>query len=267
MERFHSLWQTLQTTSFDVLPIVAVLLSFQWLVLRRRIVNLTRVLLGFLLVLVGLSFFLEGLDRALFPLGKLMAEQLTAPNLLNPESGDGDFGWMQYGWVYGFAFCIGFASSIAEPSVMAVAIKASEVSGGTIDPGSLRIAVAFGAALGITLGAFRIVSGIPIQYFIIPGYLLILFQTWLAPREIVALAYDSGGVTTSTVTVPLVTALGLGLASDIPGRNPMLDGFGLIAFTCLFPIMTVLGYAQLSEFRLRHSQRSADNRNREESDP
>ena len=174
---------------------------------------------------------------------------------------------MQYGWVYGFAFCIGFASSIAEPSVMAVAIKASEVSGGTIDPGTLRIAVAFGAALGITLGAFRIVTGIPIQYFIIPGYLLILFQTWLAPREIVALAYDSGGVTTSTVTVPLVTALGLGLASHIPGRNPMLDGFGLIAFTCLFPIMTVLGYAQLSELRRRLGQRSAGNRNREESDP
>jgi hypothetical protein len=267
MERFHSLWQTLQTTSFDVLPIVAVLLSFQLLVLRRRIVNLPRVLLGFVFVLLGLSFFLEGLDRALFPLGKLMAQQLTAPELLNQDNATDGISWAQYGWVYGFAFSIGFASSIAEPSVMAVAIKASEVSGGTIDPGSLRVAVAFGAALGITLGTFRIVSGIPIQYFIIPGYLLILFQTWLAPRDIVALAYDSGGVTTSTVTVPLVTALGLGLASHIPGRNPMLDGFGLIAFTCLFPIMTVLGYAQLSEFRRRHRSRSTDDRDQDESDP
>ena len=267
MERFYSLWQTLQTTSFDVLPIIAVLLSFQWLVLRRRIVNLPRVLLGFVLVLVGLSFFLEGLDRALFPLGKLMAQQLTAPNVLNVGNADADgIRWMQYVWVYAFAFSIGFASSIAEPSVMAVAIKASEVSGGTIDPGSLRVAVAFGAALGITLGAFRIVSGIPIQYFIIPGYLLILFQTWLAPREIVALAYDSGGVTTSTVTVPLVTALGLGLASHIPGRNPMLDGFGLIAFTCLFPIMTVLGYAQLSNFRRRHRKLSTNSHGQDQSD-
>ena len=267
MERFVSLWQTLQTTSFDVLPIIAVLLSFQWLVLRRRIANLPRVLLGFLLVLLGLSFFLEGLDRALFPLGKLMAQQLTSPDLLNPGNVADGLDWARYGWVYAFAFSIGFASSIAEPSVLAVAIKASDVSGGTINPGSLRVAVAFGAALGITIGSFRIVSGIPIQYFIIPGYLLILFQTWLAPREIVALAYDSGGVTTSTVTVPLVTALGLGLASHIPGRNPMLDGFGLIAFTCLFPIMTVLGYAQLGEFRRRRLKQLTQSKNAYESEP
>jgi Protein of unknown function (DUF1538) len=266
MERLDSLWQTLQTTSFDVLPIIAVLLSFQWLVLRRRIANLPRVLLGFLLVLLGLSFFLEGLDRALFPLGKLMAQQLTSQDLLKLDNTADGLDWAQYGWVYAFAFSIGFASSIAEPSVLAVAIKASEVSGGTINPGSLRVAVAFGAALGITMGTFRIVSGLPIQYFIIPGYLLILIQTWLAPRDIVALAYDSGGVTTSTVTVPLVTALGLGLATHIPGRNPMLDGFGLIAFTCLFPIMTVLGYAQLSEFRRRHIKLSVEHRSQDDSD-
>ena len=255
---YLSLWSTLLSTLTDVLPITFILLVFQAFVLRRRIANFTKVILGFVLVVLGLTFFLEGLERALFPIGKLMAQQLTTPEFLGLASADAERTWRDYGWVYVFAFTIGFASSIAEPSVMAVAIKASEVSGGTIQPDGLRVAIALGAAIGIALGAFRIVAGIPVQHFIIPGYVLVLIQTWLAPRNIVALAYDSGGVTTSTVTVPLVTALGLGLSSHIPGRNPMVDGFGAIALTCLFPIMTVLGYAQIGQWRARRATQSGD---------
>lgn len=250
-----SIGATLLATLKEILPIIAILFGVQILVLRRRIPKLKRVLTGFLFVLLGLAFFLEGLERALFPLGKLMAEQLTAPGFLGLSGAEAEVDWRQYGWVYLFAFAIGFATSIAEPSVLAVALKASEVTGGAIGAGSLRIAVAFGAAIGITMGVFRIISGIPLQHFIVPGYALVLIQTWFAPRNIIALAYDSGGVTTSTVTVPLVTALGLGLSSHVPGRSPMLDGFGLIALTCLFPIMTVLGYAQISTWRIRRAAR------------
>ena len=129
-----------------------------------------------------------------------------------------------------------------------MSIKANQVSAGAIKPWGLRIAVAIGVAVGIALGAFRIVTGTPLHYYIITGYVFVLIQTWFAPRTIIALAYDSGGVTTSTVTVPLVAALGLGLASTVPGRSPLLDGFGLIAFASLFPIITVLGYAQLAQW-------------------
>lgn len=267
MERLHSLWQTLQATSVDVLPIAAVLLTFQLLVLRRRIANLPQVLMGFLFVLIGLTFFLEGLEKALFPLGKLMAQQLTDPDFIAPTDHLGAPTWQHYSWVYLFAFAIGFATTIAEPSLLAVAMKARQVSGGSIQPWGLRVAVALGVAIGITLGVFRIVTGTPLHYYIIAGYLVVLTQTWFAPRSIIALAYDSGGVTTSTVTVPLVAALGLGLASHIPGRNPMLDGFGLIAFASLFPIMTVLGYAQLGEFSRHRLERLPQEDNPDESDP
>ena len=135
------------------------------------------------------------------------------------------------------------------PTSRSVAIKAKEVAGGAISIWGLRIAVAIGAGLGIALGTFRIVTGAPLHYFIITGYVIVIIQTAFAPKSIIALAYDSGGVTTSTVTVPLVAALGLGLASTVPGRSALLDGFGLIAFTCLFPIITVMGYAQISEWR------------------
>lgn len=248
-----SLWASLLATIDDVLPIVGILVGFQVLVLRRSIPNLRRVLLGFLLVLLGLACFLEGLERALFPLGRLMAEQLTAPDFLGIVGGetDGTEHWERYAWVYLFAFAIGFSTAIAEPSLIAVAIKGHQVSAGAIHPWGLRIAVAIGAAVGLALGTYRIVTGTPLHYYIISGYVVVLVQTWFAPRTIIALAYDSGGVTTSTVTVPLVAALGLGLASNIPERNPLLDGFGLIAFTCLFPIMTVMAYAQLSGFFTR----------------
>jgi hypothetical protein len=244
-----SLWTSFLSTIDDVLPIIAILVGFQVLILRRSLPNLKQMLLGFLLVLLGLAFFLEGLERALFPLGKLMAEQLTAPEFLGLTGEEASIGehWREFVWVYLFAFAIGFSTTIAEPSLIAVAIKAHQVSAGAINPWGLRIAVAIGVAVGIALGAYRIVTGTPLHYYIITGYIVVLAQTWFAPRSIIAVAYDSGGVTTSTVTVPLVAALGLGLSSNIPGRNPLLDGFGLIAFASLFPIMTVLAYAQLSE--------------------
>lgn len=258
-DQLLSLWTTFLATLDDALPIVAILVGFQALVLRRPLPNLRRLLLGGVFVLLGLAFFLEGLERALFPLGKLMAAQLTAPEFLGLASADLDArqDWRAYGWVYVFAFAIGFATTVAEPSLIAVAIKANQVSGGTVGVWGLRIAVAIGVAIGITVGSFRIVTGTPLHYYIIVGYVLVLIQTWRAPRAIVPLAYDSGGVTTSTVTVPLVTALGLGLSSQIPGRSPILDGFGLIAFASLLPIMTVMGYAQLTDWFTRRVRRRA----------
>lgn len=253
-----SLWYSLVSTLDDVLPILGILVGFQILVLRRPIPNLRQVAFGFLLVLLGLAFFLEGLERALFPLGKLMAEQLTNPEFLGLDPADSAalVDWRSYAWVYLFAAAIGFATTVAEPSLIAVAIKANQVSGGTIGIWGLRIAVAIGVAIGIALGAFRIITGTPLHYYIITGYVLVLTQTWFAPRSIIALAYDSGGVTTSTVTVPLVAALGLGLSSHIPGRNPLLDGFGLIAFASLFPIMTVIAYAQLTQWTNRRNKQN-----------
>ena len=147
-----------------------------------------------------------------------------------------------------FAFCIGFSTTMAEPSLIAVALKASEISTGAISPLGLRVAVALGVAVGVGLGAFRIVMGIPLEYFIIGGYIFLMAQTYFAPKFIVPLAYDSGGVTTSTVTVPLVVALGIGLAANVPGRSPLIDGFGLIAFASLFPIISVLGYAMIGAY-------------------
>jgi hypothetical protein len=250
---------TLVATVRDVLPIAVILFGFQFLVLRRRIPHLKRVLSGFGFVLVGLAFFLLGLEEALFPIGKLMAQQLTDPAFLGIDvaaiSDEVAKHWYAYYWVYIFAFMIGFATTVAEPSLIAVAIKASEVSGGAIQPWGLRIAVAIGVAVGISLGAFRIVTGTPLHFYIIAGYIVVIIQTIFAPRSIIALAYDSGGVTTSTVTVPLVAALGLGLSATVPGRNPLLDGFGLIAFASLFPIITVMGYAQLGEWQARRKRK------------
>jgi hypothetical protein len=184
-----------------------------------------------------------------------MAEQLTAPVFIYGATGaiPQTPHWMEYLWVYVFAAAIGFSTTIAEPSLIAVAIKAEQVSAGTITVWGLRIAVAIGVAIGIALGTYRIVTGTPLHWYIIVGYIIVVIQTAYAPKTIVPLAYDSGGVTTSTVTVPLVAALGLGLASTIPGRSPVLDGFGLIAFASLFPMITVMAYAQIGRWR---SQRS-----------
>ncbi len=255
MEELKVILETVLTTVRDVLPIAAIIFGFQIFVIRRPIPHLRRVLAGFAYVLVGLSLFLIGLEEALFPLGKLMAEQLTDPAFILGEGVVRALQWHDYWWVYLFAFAIGFSTTVAEPSLIAVAIKAQEVSGGAISVWGLRTAVAIGVAIGIALGTYRIVSGTPLHYYIIAGYIVVIIQTIYAPKMIIALAYDSGGVTTSTVTVPLVTALGLGLASTVPGRSPMLDGFGLIAFASLFPIMSVMGYAQLSHWRARRVAR------------
>ena len=251
------IWDTTRSTLLDVLPIAVIIGGFQLFVIRRRVPNLGRVLVGFVYVLLGLSLFLVGLQEALFPIGKLMASQLTDPAFIRgdqatPESSP--LFWYEYWWTYVFAAAIGFSTTIAEPSLIAVAIKASKVSGGTVGVWGLRLAVAVGVAFGIALGTFRIVTGTPLQWYIIAGYLIVMVQTTFCPKAIIALAYDSGGVTTSTVTVPLVTALGLGLASTVPGRSPLLDGFGLIAFASLCPIMTVMAYAQISEWRLEHKK-------------
>jgi hypothetical protein len=238
-----------------VLPLVVILLGFQLLVLRKPIPRLRQVLSGFGYVLAGLVLFLVGLEKALFPLGKLMAEQLTDPLFVHGATlaaGERP-AWHAYHWVYLFAAAIGFATTIAEPALIAVALKAHQVSGGAIGVRGLRVAVAIGVALGITLGALRIVTGTPLYLYISAGYVLVIVQTLYAPRMIVALAYDSGGVTTSTVTVPLVAALGLGLAGTVPGRSALLDGFGLIAFASLLPIMSVLAYAQLSAWCARRA--------------
>ncbi|MEM7354264.1 MAG: DUF1538 domain-containing protein [Acidobacteriota bacterium] len=247
MEGLMHLLRPLALTVRDVLPIAAVVVGFQLLVIRKPIANLRKVTIGFVYVVVGLSLFMVGLESALFPLGRIMAEQLTDPAFLAARAPiDQPLHWTSFYWVYCFAFLIGFSTTIAEPSLMAVAIKANEVSGGAIGIWGLRVAVAVGVAIGIALGTFRIVAGHPIHYYIIAGYVVVIVQTRFAPKLIVPLAYDSGGVTTSTVTVPLVAALGLGLSEAVPGRDPLIDGFGLIAFASVFPIMSVLGYAQLA---------------------
>jgi len=256
---WQELWQTLIDTLGDVAPIAAIVVVFQFVVIRRPLANPGRVLAGFAYVLVGLTLFLVGLEKALFPLGRVMAQQLTHNDFLHgPGAAMQAVHWADYLWVYVFAFAIGFSTTIAEPSLLAVAIKANQVSGGAIGIWGLRIAVALGVAVGISLGTFRIVTGLPIHYFIIVGYIVVVIQTFFAPRMIIPLAYDSGGVTTSTVTVPLVAALGLGLAETVPGRNVLIDGFGLIAFASLFPMMSVMAYAQLSALRTGGPRRSHD---------
>ena len=234
----------------DISPILALVIFFQLVVLKQPIPHLKRVIQGGIYVVFGLAFFLVGLEKALFPLGKIMASQLSDPEFIGKSGIELSF-WGSYYWIYIFAALIGFATTIAEPSLIAVALKASEVSAGTINQWSLRIIVALGVAFALALGTFRIVTGTPLYIYIIAGYVVVVIQTIFAPRKLIALAYDSGGVTTSTVTVPLVAALGLGLSSAVPGRNPALDGFGLIAFASLFPIITVLGYAQVVELKTR----------------
>jgi hypothetical protein len=234
----------------DVLPIAIFLFAFQLLVIRERMRNWKQILVGFAFVVVGLGLFLVGLEETLFPLGRMMAKQLTDPDFLQVAAGSAAaLVWQDYYWVYIFALAIGISTTLAEPALIAVAMKASDVSGGAIGVWGLRIAVAIGVGIGVALGCFRIITGLPLHYFIAAGYLVVILQTAMAPKLIVPLAYDSGGVTTSTVTVPLITALGLGLSESVPGRSPLLDGFGLVAFASLFPIISVLAYGQLANIR------------------
>ncbi len=263
MDLIVSSLATIFATGADVLPIVIFIFLFQTLVIRQPLPNFKRLLAGLGFVIIGLGLFLIGLEQALFPLGREMAAQLTSPEAL---VGDGVRDWTSYLWVYAFALAIGFATTIAEPALLAVSMKAHDVSGGAIHVWGLRVAVALGVAVGVALGTYRIITGTPLQYFIMVAYVVVVIQTILAPKLIIALAYDSGGVTTSTVTVPLITALGLGLAETIPGRSPLLDGFGLVAFASVFPIIAVLTYAQLSEWKERRAAKQRDKKEREDSD-
>jgi hypothetical protein len=219
----------LATMVRDVLPIIITILFFQYLILRSPLANPRKVIFGFLLVIVGLYAFVVGLKLGLFPIGTSMAEQL-----IQREG---------YLLIYIFAFMIGFATTMAEPALLAVGQQAEEAASGQVSATAIRLLVAVGVAMGITIGVWRLVQGDPLHYYIIASYILVIALTLIAPRYIVALAYDLGGVTTSEVTVPLVTALGLGLASHIDGRSVLIDGFGLIAFASIFPIVTVMLYA------------------------
>jgi len=223
----------------DLGPIILVIAFFQAAVLRQAIPNFENILIGIFLVLLGLTLFIHGLKIGLFPVGESMAYAFAKKGSVF--------------WLLIFAFALGFTTTIAEPALIAVADKAAEVAaeGNVISDNLevreryaqwLRIDVAFSVGFAIVLGVFRILKGWPIHYFIIAGYILVVILTALAPKEIIGIAYDSGGVTTSTVTVPLVAALGVGLASSIKGRNPMVDGFGLIAFASLMPMIFVMVY-------------------------
>jgi len=212
----------------DVMPVIVVILVFYLLVLHERIADFGKRAAGFGLVILGLYTFIIGLELGLFPIGESLAIELA---------GSGNL-WL----TYSFAFTVGFATTIAEPALTAIAGKAEEISEGSIKQIILRGFVALGVGVGILLGAYRIVHGDSIVYYILVGYVVVIIMTFFAPRTIIPIAYDSGGVTTSTITVPIVAALGLGLAISIPGRDPLIDGFGLIAFASLFPMIAVLGY-------------------------
>jgi hypothetical protein len=258
MELLTTFFNSLSSTVKDVLPVVFLLIFFQLVILRKPLLNWKRIVTGFVFVLVGLAFFLNGLETALFPIGRTMARQLSAPQFVfGSQTAPAGAAWHAYAWVYVFGALIGFATTVAEPALIAVSYKANEVSRGALSQWGLRLAVAVGVAVAIGLGTFRIVTGTPLYIYIIAGYVIVVIQTIFAPREIIPLAYDSGGVTTSTVTVPLVAALGLGLSETVPGRNPALDGFGLIAFASVFPMMTVMGYAQIGQWLAQRSLKAA----------
>ena len=226
----------------DLAPIIAVILFFQLVIIQQPLPNVGQLFIGVIFVLLGLTFFIHGLEQGLFPIGESMAHAFAKKGSVF--------------WLLTFAFCLGFGTTVAEPALIAVAAEAAKVaaSGGMIEATEqamgeyatgLRFTVAFSVGLAIVLGVFRILKGWPIQWLIIGGYILVVIMTVFAPVEIIGIAYDSGGVTTSTITVPLVTALGVGLASSIKGRNPMIDGFGLIALASLTPMIFVMAYGMV----------------------
>ncbi len=223
----------------DLLPIILVIAFFQIVVLQQPLPQMGEVLFGALLVVAGLTLFVQGLEMGLFPIGESMAQALARKGSLF--------------WLLVFAFALGFSTTVAEPALIAVSWEAAEIAGqaGLIDPDreslkqyafGLRMSVAFSVGLAILIGVIRIIRGWPVHYLIIGGYIMVMLMTIIAPKEIIGIAYDAGGVTTSTITVPLVAALGVGLASTIRGRSPLVDGFGLIAFASLLPIIFVMGY-------------------------
>ncbi|MFT5693654.1 MAG: hypothetical protein ACI92E_002997 [Oceanicoccus sp.] len=223
----------------DLLPIVVVILFFQFAVLQQPLPDVGQLLIGVLFVVLGLTFFIHGLEQGLFPIGESMAHAFARKGSIF--------------WLISFAFCLGFGTTVAEPALIAVAAEAANVAAnGEMIVNSeeakasyangLRYTVALSVGLAIVIGVIRILKGWPIQWIITGGYVIVVIMTMFAPQEIIGIAYDSGGVTTSTITVPLVTALGVGLASSIKDRNPMIDGFGLIAFASLTPIIFVMAY-------------------------
>jgi hypothetical protein len=242
MKSFKAIGGALFDSLRDLLPIILVIIFFQFAVLQQPIPNFGEIAVGILFVVIGLTLFVQGLNMGLFPIGESMAYAFASKGNIF--------------WLLCFAFALGFGTTIAEPALIAVAKEAATVAanGGMIASDELarasyaqglRYTVAVSVGIAIVIGVFRIVMGWPIQYLIVIGYLGVVIMTFFAPKEIIGIAYDSGGVTTSTITVPLVTALGVGLASSIKGRNPMTDGFGLIAFASLTPMIFVMGYGMV----------------------
>lgn len=242
MGKFHAIFSSLIDSLRDLLPIVAVVGFFQIVVLQQHLPDAGNLLLGTLFVVIGLTLFVRGLDMGLFPIGESMAYAFASKGSVF--------------WLLMFAFALGFGTTVAEPALVAVCAEAAVVAagGGWIDDTEaardsyafgLRLTVALSVGLAIVIGVLRILKGWPIQYLIMGGYAAVIIMTAFAPEEIIGIAYDSGGVTTSTITVPLVTALGVGLASSIKGRNPMVDGFGLIAFASLTPMVFVMAYGMI----------------------
>ena len=239
---FKALGSSLLGSVRDLAPVVLVVMFFQLVVLQQPIPNLVQLVTGLLLVVLGLTFFIRGLEMGLFPIGESLAHALARKGSLF--------------WLLVFAFTLGFGTTVAEPALIAVSEEAAEVAAdaGAIAASDdareayangLRLTVALSVGLAILLGVVRILKGWPMHWMIIGGYVVVVLLTAIAPREIIGIAYDSGGVTTSTITVPLVTALGVGLATSIRGRNPMIDGFGLIAFASLTPMIFVMIYGMV----------------------
>ena len=236
------IFQPLLESSRDLLPVISVILFFQIFILKQAIPNLPQLISGFAFVLIGLSLFMKGLNMGLFPIGEQLAYAFARKGSLF--------------WLLSFAFLLGFSTTIAEPALIAICQKAAEIAADeniiSTDQESLdsyaiglRLTIAFSVGLAIVIGVLRILKAWSLPKLIIIGYVCVVIMTYFAPPEIIGLAYDSGGVTTSTITVPLVTALGVGLASSIKGRNPMLDGFGLIALSSLTPMIFVMMYGML----------------------
>jgi len=224
-------YDDLKNSTKDLIPIILVISFFQILIIKQTPPNLFSMLIGLCIIIFGLAVFTRGLEIGIFPVGE---------NLANDFAKKGSLFWLLV-----FAFFIGFSTTIAEPALLAIADKASIISGGKIDAFFLRLCVALSVGFAISLGVLRILLGHPMHYYIIAGYIVVVTTTFFAPPQIIGLAYDSGGVTTSTVTVPLIAAIGIGLASSIKGRNPAIDGFGLIAFASLTPMIFVQIYGIL----------------------
>ncbi len=242
MNLLKSILTSLLDSLRDLLPIILVIGFFQFAVLQQPIPNFGEIVLGVVFVVIGLTLFVQGLNMGLFPIGETMAYEFASKGSLF--------------WLLSFAFALGFGTTVAEPALIAVASEAAKIAatGGMIEASEesmasyaqgLRLTVALSVGFAIMIGVFRIIKGWPIQYLIVVGYTGVVIMTFFAPKEIIGIAYDSGGVTTSTITVPLVTALGVGLASSIKGRNPMVDGFGLIAFASLTPMIFVMAYGMV----------------------